>query len=230
MRNQTILTLLSLFTLLALVTGCDLVNQIAEGNLSVELGNLVLIGPGAKQEATAPIVSGVAGSTRKQEIVVPKDEHWGSCDGVTQAVLQGFQKAEAEVAELGLTGASGDRVEKLKIPRKTIDLVRLASEVSELLNSTKIPDGEYWEVQITLEKAVVTDGTGKTFPLSIPSGQKNVVRIQLERNLVITSEQERPRVSLTFCTEKNFVLDKEGTPNRKLEFHPLIDRVANLSI
>ncbi len=218
-----------LFPLSMLVTGCDIVDQIAEGNLSLEIGGLVLIGPGAKRE-NAPILSGIPKFPKKIE-VEKKVQSWGSCEKNAQpSGVEGFRKAQAEVSEIWVATYAGDRVEKLKVARKTINLFRLASEVSALLTEAQIPSGEYKEVQVMLSKAIVTDASGKVWPLDIPEGDKNGVRIQLERNLVIGENGEKPRVSLTFCTESNFVLEKIGNQNRKIGFHPIIDQVANLSL
>ena len=230
---------ITLLLLSTLITGCDLADQIAEGNLSLEIGGIVLLGPGAKPAAASPRVNAaihsgapgpakIAAAPAPAEVIKPR---FGSCEKNDHlGIVSSFRKAQAVVKEIWVATASGDRVEKLKVDRKTINLLQLASEVSEMLSGTIIPAGEYKEVQIMLEKAIVTDSTGKVWPLQIPQGEKNGVRIQLERSLNIGGGGDKARVSLTFCTESNFLVEKEGTPQRKLEFHPIIDRVANLSI
>ncbi len=214
------------------VTGCDLVEQIGEGNLLLDQIKTALgIQPADRtvaSETKSPIHSGLP--PRLKPMAAQNKTGWGSCDDSNaQEALKVFRRAYAELKEVWVATASGERIEKLKVNPVTIDLFRLASETSAILSEAAIPAGEYKEIQLMLRDATLVDTVGKSWPLEIPNGEKNGVRIQLERTLVIQEHADKPKISLTFCTDSNFAFEAADKPNRRLEFHPIIDRVANLT-
>jgi hypothetical protein len=239
MRKKRLLSAFALALVGTLVSGCDLLTQIQEGTLTIQLGDYVLFGPGNDGAQPAAIHSGLPGTTAPAAAATAftdpnemrKKSTWGSCDeGVTKGILGTFKKAEAEIREIWLFTHFEQRSEKLLIEPKRIDLFRLASEVSEILQAAPIPPGEYREVKMLLSQARIVDNGGKVWPLQIPQADKNHVSLQLERNLIIESTGERPRINLTFCTETNFVVESEGKATKRVEFHPVIDKIFNLSI
>ncbi len=207
-----------------LVSGCDFMD-------TIKLGNLKLVLTGELEAANLPIHSGFPRKIQTDALPKTDRQDWGGCENSGQnSQLQEYRAAQAEVTGIRLLAATGNRVEKLPVELHTVDLFRLASDISELLTEARIPTGEYKEIQISISKAKLIDRAGKAWPLDIPLGDQDGIRIQLDRNLIIGEETQGLWISLSFCTGANFILENIGKPNQKLEFHPLINRIANISL
>lgn len=239
MRNQA-LQILFLSLAATALTGCDLLDQVMEGNVSLQLGNIVIWGPGAKKPAGdhQKVLLSTMGKAIPSEASpsVPQaptngKSNWGTCDATATEVVSGaFQKVEAEVSELRIKSSGLNEMTSIKFPKRTVNMLRLASEISSLLTTANIPNGEYREVVVLLDKATLTDKSGNALPLALAEGGHNQIRIVLERTIVIEQPSDAQKISLSFCTEGNFLMSGSDGKKSQAAFYPIIDRVANLSI
>lgn len=225
-----------LFSILASsVAGCSRLEEAFSGEFTLQVGSWTWKIParGAASDRPNAIYSGAPAPTfpKRQPVVQrrePSDRAWGSCD--SEASHDPIASAKAELIGLKLVSPNGDRVETIPISRSSFDLLRFSSQLSEILSQHALPAGEYSEIRVLVRNAVLVDSKGHKLALNIPKGDTEGVAIRLNRLLTIDAASPMAKVTLTFCTGNNFLVEQARDKSTRNAFHPVIDRVINLSI
>lgn len=221
------------------IVHCSYINDLASehGGIDIQFGDYVLWKSEKGEVNKKPSVHSSMAAIPKKIIVksparkkeLPKT--FGSCHPLKDpGLLERFKTAKVIIEKIRLGRADSQSWKEIPVNPYPADLLRLSRSLSTLLSSQNLPAGDFNEIRIIVSRAFISDEQGNKHPLPIPGGQASGIQIKLNRDITVIPGKKQPAISLNFCTESNFLVEENSSPVPSYTFHPVINKVINISI